>query len=42
MINYNDRRFVPVSNSANGEVSPEVVFHYKQTDQIVTYSYAGG
>lgn len=27
MINYHDRRFVPVSNSANGEVSPEVVFH---------------
>jgi hypothetical protein len=42
MIDYNDRRFVPVSNSANGEVSPEVVFHYKQTGRIVTCSYSGG
>jgi len=42
MIDYNDRRFIPVSNSANGEVSPEVVFHYKQIGRIVTCSYAGG
>ncbi|HRF82241.1 MAG TPA: n-acetylglutamate synthase [Flavobacteriales bacterium] len=42
MIDYSDRRFVPVSNSANGEVSPEVVFHYKQTGRIVTCTYAGG
>ncbi|MBL7939593.1 MAG: n-acetylglutamate synthase [Flavobacteriales bacterium] len=42
MIDYNDRRFVPRSNSANGVVSPEVVFHYKQTGNIVTCSYAGG
>lgn len=42
MINYHDRRFVPVSNSANGEVSPEVIFHYRQTGRIVTCSYAGG
>jgi hypothetical protein len=42
MIDYNDRRFAPVSNSANGEVSPEVIFHYKQTGRIVTCSYAGG
>lgn len=27
MINYHDRRFMPVRNSANGEVSPEVVTH---------------
>ncbi len=42
MIAYHDRRFVPVSNSANGEVSPEVIFHYKQAGRIVTCSYAGG
>ncbi|WKZ65078.1 MAG: n-acetylglutamate synthase [Flavobacteriales bacterium] len=42
MINYQDRRFVPVSNSANGEVSPDVVFHYQQTGRIVTCSYSGG
>ncbi len=42
MINYHDRRFNPLSNSANGEVSPEVVFHYQQTGRIVTCSYSGG
>lgn len=42
MINYHDRRFIPVSNSANGEVSPDVVFHYQQTGRIVTCSYSGG
>ncbi|MEZ4757036.1 MAG: n-acetylglutamate synthase [Flavobacteriales bacterium] len=42
MINYHDRRFIPVNNSANGEVSPEVVFHYQQTGRIVTCSYSGG
>lgn len=42
MIDYNDRRFVPVSNSENGEVSSEVVFHYKQEGNIITCSYSGG
>ncbi|MCB9184334.1 MAG: hypothetical protein H6591_10470 [Flavobacteriales bacterium] len=42
MINYHDRRFIPVTNSANGEVSPEVVFHYQQTSRIVTCRYSGG
>jgi hypothetical protein len=42
MINYHDRRFVPVSNGANGEVSPEVVFHSQQTGRIVTCRYSGG
>ena len=42
MIDYHDRRFIPVSNSANGEVSPEVIFHYRQTGRIVTCSYTGG
>ena len=36
MIDYHDRRFFPVSNSANGEVSPEVVFHYQQAGRSVT------
>ena len=42
MIDYNDRRFIPVSNSENGEVSSEVVFHYKQEGNIITCSYSGG
>jgi hypothetical protein len=42
MINYHDRRFIPLSNSASGEVSPEVVFHYRQAGRIVTCRYSGG
>lgn len=42
MIDYNTCRFVLVNNSANGEVSPEVHFHYKQTGRIVTCTYSGG
>lgn len=40
-INYNNRRFKPVSNSDNGEVSAEMIFHYQQTDNILTCSYNG-
>ena len=42
LINYLNRRFVPVRNSANGVLSPEVVFHYQQTGRIVTCRYSGG
>lgn len=42
MIDYNGRRFTPVSNTGNGEVSQEVIFHYRQTGPILTCSYAGG
>ena len=42
MINYNDRRFRPVQNSANGEVSEETIFHYKQEDKVLTCTYSGG
>ncbi|MFT5780461.1 MAG: hypothetical protein ACI837_003423 [Crocinitomicaceae bacterium] len=40
-INYNNRKFRPVSNSDNGEVSSDMIFHYKQTDGILTCSYEG-
>ncbi|MDX2043975.1 MAG: n-acetylglutamate synthase [Acidobacteriota bacterium] len=42
VINYNNRRFVGVSNSDTGEVSPETIFHYRQQDDIVWATYAGG
>ena len=42
MIDYNDRIFRSVSNSANGEVSQETIFHYKQVGFLVTASYRGG
>lgn len=40
-MNYNDKRFKPISNSENGEVSSEMVFHYKQTGTILTCNYQG-
>jgi len=42
MINYNDKKFSPVSNTANGETSTETVFHYKQRANILTSTYSGG
>ena len=42
MINYNNRVFTPVSNSENGETSPDTIFHYKQNGNILTAEYSGG
>ena len=42
MIEYNNKTFHSVSNTANGEVSHETVFHYKQEGNIVTATYSGG
>jgi hypothetical protein len=42
MIDYNDRVFRSVSNSANGETSEETIFYYKQTGFQVTALYKGG
>lgn len=42
MIDYNQKIFRSVSNSANGEVSHETIFHYKQVGFHVTAAYSGG
>jgi len=42
MIDYNDRRFRPVRNTANGETSAETIFHYRQMGRVLTSVYAGG
>ncbi len=42
MINYHNRVFYPVHNTENGEVTPDVRFHYHQEGNILTCSYAGG
>lgn len=39
---YDGKIFRTVVNSANGEVSGDTLFHYQQTDRIVTAVYAGG
>lgn len=42
MINYNNRIFKPIQNTANSETSGETVFVYKQEGNIVTSEYSGG
>lgn len=40
-INYDNRKFKPVSNSENGEVSSEMVFHYRQVQNVISCNYSG-
>ncbi|MEY3420887.1 MAG: hypothetical protein RIR48_1176 [Bacteroidota bacterium] len=42
IINYNGKKFRPVSNTENGETSNETLFHYKQFGNILTSEYSGG
>lgn len=41
MTNYDNRRFVSRSNTANGEVDASTVFHHRQQGQVVRATYAG-
>ena len=40
-IEYNNRKFRPVSNSDNGEVSSDMVFHYRQNGNVLSCLYHG-
>ncbi len=42
MINYHNKIFRSLSNTANGEVGTETVFSYRQHDEVVTACYGGG
>jgi hypothetical protein len=42
MIDYNGKIFRSISNSANGEVSNETIFHYRQNGFHITATYEGG
>ncbi|MBU1821184.1 MAG: n-acetylglutamate synthase [Bacteroidetes bacterium] len=42
MINYHNKRFRPVQNTANGETSAETIFLYQQEGNILTSEYSGG
>ncbi len=42
MIDYNNKRFAPLTNSDNGETSSETIFEYRQTGNVLTARYAGG
>lgn len=41
-MNYNNKRFIPVSNTENGETSEETIFEYRQKGTILTSTYKGG
>lgn len=41
-INYNGKKFKPLSNTDNGEVSLDMVFTYEQEGDILESSYSGG
>mgnify|MGYP003406028636 FL=1 len=41
-MNYNGKKFRPISNTDNAETSNETLFHYKQTGNILTSEYSGG
>jgi hypothetical protein len=41
-MNYNNKKFKPVSNSENGEISEQTIFHYRQDGNIITCEYSGG
>lgn len=42
MIDYDDRVFTSISNSATGDVGAETTFHYHQQGDIVWATYTGG
>lgn len=41
-IDYDDRIFASVSNSATGDVGAATTFHYHQIDDLVWATYQGG
>ncbi len=41
-INLNNKTFILLENSKNGEVNSETRFHYKQEGTLVTADYSGG
>jgi hypothetical protein len=42
MINYNDKVFRSISNTANGDANDETLFHYQQQSFLVSATYSGG
>jgi GNAT superfamily N-acetyltransferase len=41
-INYNGKIFTPQSNTENGEVDEETIFHYFQENNLLWAEYSGG
>ena len=41
-MNYNNKKFKPISNSDNAETTEATIFHYSQKNNILTAEYRGG
>src|SRR5688572_29379415 len=41
-INYDNRRFVSLNNTDNGDVGSSTVFHYRHEGDVVWATYRGG
>jgi hypothetical protein len=41
-INYNNKVFVSIENTKNGEVNKETLFYYHQKENIIWAEYHGG
>ena len=42
MINYHLKKFVPVSNTQNGQTSAATIFLYQQNGNVLSGTYSGG
>lgn len=41
-MNYNNKKFRPITSTENSETNSETIFLYKQNGNILTSEYAGG
>ena len=42
MLNLDNKKFVAVENTSNGEVSSQTEFHYHQQGKMIWAEYGGG
>ena len=42
MLNLDNKKFVAIENTANGEVSSQTEFHYHQQGKMIWAEYGGG
>ena len=42
MLNLDNKKFVAVENTSNGEVSSQTEFHYHQQGEMIWAEYCGG
>jgi len=42
MINYDGKRFRPINTQGRSETTPETIFQYSQTNDLLTGTYSGG